>query len=473
MHYYWGRTPVIFYQEAAGFREQELHPKLERWFSNAATLADFDRDGNVDILVSNYFPDGAAVLDGNAKDHDQVMQHSMSRAYNGGDDHIYLFSGIKEHTAFYTEHNEWKKDMEHERNWSLAVGAADLNNDHLPEIYFANDFGPDQLLYNLSTPGRLKFKELKGVRHFTDIRSGVLGRDSFKGMGVSFADINHDGLLDIYVSNITAPFALEESHFVFINTGETDKMDQGIAPFVNRSEDLGLSRSSWSWDCRLVDLNNDGNLEALQATGFVKGSYDKWAELQELAIGNDEAMPHTSVWPEMIAGAELIGHGHNPFFVKSSSGRFYDLAEQVGVAQTGVSRGIAISDMDHDGDLDYVMAKQWEPSFNYTNGYKGDNRFLGLQLLQPVAGNDTNPVTRPAIGARVELNLPGGKVVPGFVDGGSGHSGKNSTELFFGLGAVPADQPLQLTVSWVNHQGNAKQQTFSLKPGWHTIILPN
>ncbi|MEO6671882.1 MAG: VCBS repeat-containing protein [Ginsengibacter sp.] len=480
--YYWGRTPIIFYQAKGGFTEKELYPTGERWFSNAATLADFDGDGNTDILVTNYFPDGAKVLDGTAEDNGQVMQHSMTRADNGGDDHFFLFAGLEHNAAVYKENVEWRKDIDHPQDWTLAVGAADINNDQLPEIYFANDFGPDKLLYNLSTPGHLHFKQLKGVRHFTDIRSGVLGKDSFKGMGVCFGDIDGDGLLDIYVSNIAAKYALEESHFVFINTGQFEKMKEGIAPFVNKSEELGLSRSSWGWEARLADFNNDGNLEALQATGFVKGNKNRWAELQELAIGNDELLAHTSVWPDFTAGTDLSGNVHNPFFVKSKSGKYFDIAPQLGIAQLTVSRGIAVSDVDHDGDLDFVTANQWEPSYFFHNNYSGPNKFLGLQLLQAINEKVTNEdhqesptykSTRYAIGASVKVIMPGGKMIPGYVDGGNGHSGKNSNEVFFGLGELPANQSVNVLIQWRTARGALKQKAYALNSGWHTIVLPN
>jgi hypothetical protein len=94
----------------------------------------------------------------------------------------------------------------------------------MPEIYIGNDFGPDRLLHNESTPGHLKFRLLEGKRHFTDPKSFVLGHDSFKGMGCDFGDLNQDGLLDIYVSNIADKFALAESHFLWQSTGDIGEM---------------------------------------------------------------------------------------------------------------------------------------------------------------------------------------------------------------------------------------------------------
>lgn len=478
--YYWGRSPVMFYQTNKGFQEVDLNPTVERWFTNAATVADFDGNGHLDILICNYFPDGERVLDAKATDHDQVMQHSMSRAYNGGKDHFFLSVGISDRKgAIFNEDKNWFKNIENPADWTLAVGAADLNDDLLPEIYFANDFGPDKLFLNQSTPGRLAFKTLKGERHLKDIRSSVLGKDSFKGMGVDFGDINNDGKLDIYVSNIADKFALQESHFAFINTGEISRMKDGYAPFINQSESLGLSRSAWSWDAKLADFNNDGNLEALQATGFVKGKTNKWAELQELAISNDELLAKPSVWPDFRQGTDLSGYRHNPFFVKNKSGRYFDVATALKIDQLQVTRGIALGDINRDGDLDFVVANQWEPSLFYANTYKGSNAFIGLTLRHPIQKSSTvvlDPekpvVARPAIGSVVKIYHPDGRLLIDFVDGGNGHSGKNSPELLFGLGKVSATEKLKAEISWRDSMGSIQTTSTEFKPGWHEVYLP-
>src|SRR5439155_1054648 len=163
--------------------------------------------------------------------------------------------------------------------WTLAMGACDLDGDLRPEIYIANDFGPDRLLYNKSTPGHVAFKPLRGRRGWTTPKSKVLGQDSFKGMGVDCADLNGDGLPDLMVGNITDPYALEESNLVYLSTGELGAFQSGVAPYQERSESLGLARSGWSWDVRFGDFDNRGDQQILQATGFLKGATNRWPEL--------------------------------------------------------------------------------------------------------------------------------------------------------------------------------------------------
>ena len=71
--------------------------------------------------------------------------------------------------------------------WTLALAARDLNGDLLPELYIANDFGPDRLMVNISRPGKPSFKLAEGRRDWLTPRSSVLGQDSFKGMGADFS----------------------------------------------------------------------------------------------------------------------------------------------------------------------------------------------------------------------------------------------------------------------------------------------
>jgi hypothetical protein len=441
----------------------------ERWYSNAATVADLDGDGHGDLVIGNYFPDGARVLDRGADDLEQ-MQHSMSRAFNGGRTHLLRWvaatAGADPSVRF--EDVSGALDELAARGWTLAVGAADLDGDLLPELYLARDFGPDQLLVNFSTPGHVRFTSAKGRRTVAMPASKVLGRDSFKGMGVDFADLNGDGLLDICVSNIADEYALEETHFAFVSTGHPELMRRGIAPYVDRSEGLGLARGGWGWDCRFGDFDNDGVLELIRATGFVAGTVNRWPELHELAMGNDELVSDPRHWPQLGPGTDLSGHGHDSFFVRAHDGRYYDIAEAVGIAEPQVSRGIATADVDGDGRLDFAVANEWEfPSLFYHNESPRVGAFLGLRLRLAV----TPTATRAVVTAEARVRLPTGVVLTAQVDGGNGHSGKRSNDLHFGLGPLAATDSVRLDLRWRDGHGAPRSRVLYLRPGWHVITL--
>ena len=112
------------------------------------------------------------------------------------------------------------------------------------------------------------------------------------------------------------------------------------------------------------------------------------------------------------------------------------------------SRAIATADVDGDGKLDFALANQWEPSFFFRNTAPNPGAFLGLNLRLPVDRNtpeasivqpdrprlDRTRPSRPAIGATAKVHLPDGRI-PGRRSGRrTGHSGKRSPELHFGLG---------------------------------------
>jgi hypothetical protein len=491
--YYWGRTPVAFLRKsgtpgraaplhAEDYVAVELVPGGERWYSNAGLFADVDGDGHADLIIGNYFQDGAHILDASATG-TEVMHNTKSRSFNGGAKHILLWKESKEKNElirFEEIKNVFPPEVEH--GWTLGAGAADLDGDLLPELYFAHDFGPDRLLHNISTPGHIAFTLLQGHRGFTTPASSVLGRDSFKGMGVDFADLNGDGIPDIFVSNIADDYALQESHFLWLSTGDKDALRQGKAPYVQASEKLGVSRSGWGWDARMADFDNDGKLEIVQALGFIKGKIDRWPELQSLGTSNDSLISNPRLWPGFRPGDDVSGHNQTAFFVEGTDNRFHNIAAEVGVASELLGRGIALADVDGDGRLDFIIAGQWGDSYLYRNESSGTGAFLGLHLLLPVKGGPSafqvrqghpsiDLYGRPAFGATVTVELPGGRKLSGQVDGGSGHSGKRSADVHFGLGQISADTPLKVDLAWRNGSGKIEQKTVWLKPGWNTIEL--
>ncbi|WP_175410933.1 CRTAC1 family protein [Streptomyces sp. TRM64462] len=476
--FYWGRSPVLFLRRdgattptAEAFHATELVSPMQVWNTTTVNHTDIDGDGRPDILVGNYFPDGARVLDPKAADDPRMaMQDGMSNARNAGTAHVLRWTsgtaGPRPTAAFEDVPDALPADARH--GWALALGAQDLTGDGRAELYFANDFGADRLLVNRSEPGRVRLTLAEGRRDVMTPKSKVLGRDSFKGMGVAFADLTGTGEPDILVSNITLPYALHESNFVFTKDGPSSDLLKGTAPYRDRSEDLGLSRSGWSWDVKTGDFDNNGSPEILQAVGFVKGHTNRWPELQELAMANDSALHSPHAWPDIVPGDDLSGAADNRFWVRNADGRYTDLAGETGLRQSVPSRSFALTDADGDGRLDIVVANQWGDS-SYHRNLSPAAPHLTLRLRVPAATGD-GTATTPAIGARVTLRTADGRVTAQQLQPANGHTGVNTTDLQFGLGTAGATAPVTAEISWRDADGQHRI-TRTFQPGRHTVVL--
>ncbi len=173
------------------------------------------------------------------------------------------------------QHDATPEELTH--GWSYAIGPADLDGDLLPEIYVANDFGPDRLLHNRSTPGRFQFVALNGERAMSTPASCVINQDSFKGMGVDFGDINGGGLLDIYVEQPDVLVGPDREPAACAEHRPARAHETGDRSVPQTSEELGLSRNGWSWDCRPQRIwLATASWRRLQANGFVENRSTGW-----------------------------------------------------------------------------------------------------------------------------------------------------------------------------------------------------
>ena len=476
--YFWGRPPVAYLRRPdapiapSAFSSIDVVPDPHQiWNSATANLLDLDGDGHLDLVIGNYFPTGARVLDPTSVDDPLMqMQESMSKAANGGDNVILRLAGIADvgglRVPRYADSSAALTPIQ-AKSWTLATGGQDLDGDGLPELYVANDFGPDYLLHNRSRPGQIAFAELRGQRLAGTPKSKALGRDSFKGMGVAYTDLNDDARPDLVVSNITTPYGLHESNFAFVSTG-TGPLTDGVAPYRDDSEPLRIARTGWGWDVKAADFDGDGTDEIVQAVGFVAGTRNRWAQLQELAMTNDDLTRHPAAWPDFVPGDDLSGHQRDPFLVRDQSGRFVDISHEIGLANPGPSRGIAVGDVDHDGRPDMLISNQWARS-QFLHNTGPARSYLGLRLLLPATAGVPGAAPRPAIGAAVTVTKADGGVLRGQLFPANGHTGVNAPELLFGLGPL-SDSPVEVEVTWRDAAG-VHLLNRKLAPGWREIAL--
>ncbi|GAA1011005.1 RNA-binding protein [Acrocarpospora pleiomorpha] len=484
--YLWGRTPIIYLAKAqeadakglsaGAYQAIEAVPPRSstpgytgpQWNTNAVVVDDFDGDGHDDVYVGNYFPHGP-VLDDKLSG-GVAMNHSMSHGINGGEDYFLRWTASGPASVSFQQVDD-ALPVNVSKGWVLAAGATDLDGDMLPEMYLGHDFGPDRMMRNASSPGHIKFTVVEGTRTPLIPKSKVVGLDSFKGMGVDFGDLNGDGLYDLFVSNITTTFGIQESNFAFMSDAKDKSqlradLNAGHAPWEDLSAPLGLAWSGWGWDLKIADFDNSGNLAIAQTTGFVKGEVNRWPLLQELATANDQVLQYPMWWPNVRAGDDVGGSQTFAFYAKRADGTYSNISGELGLAIPVPTRGVATGDADGDGRLDMAIARQWDEPVFYANASTTKGGFLGLRLTHEGTAGPGSPV----VGAQVTLTMPDGSKQIGRVDGGSGHSGKRSSEVHFGLGENVTG-PVQVNLCWRDRTGEIHEQNLQLTPGWHNIQL--
>jgi hypothetical protein len=174
-------------------------------------------------------------------------------------------------------------------------------------------------------------------------------------------------------------------------------------------------------------------------------------------------------------GDDLAGHQCLAFYASDGPGSYVNVSQQLGLCDEIPTRGVATADTRGDGRLDFAVARQWGPPAFYANDAPRLGSNLSLQLYRPAtgggaAGQGLEGLGAPAYGTTVQASYAGHTQISQ-LDGGSGSAGKRSFEVAFGLGSYHG--PVSVRLSWVDNHGQQHQQTITLNPGTHNLMLTN
>jgi Na+-translocating ferredoxin:NAD+ oxidoreductase RnfD subunit len=408
--------------------------------SVAVNALDINRDGKLDLVVGHAMspllpgyltprPFNIFKLPQAEYASDRRMFNFMHRTWhdaaNGGGATLYLgrhggFARVDEREYGLTE-----------KRWTIAIGAGDLNNDGWPDLYLANDFGPDQLLMNR---GGKRFETVKGTV------SGDIGRDTYKGMNASFGDMDGNGFLDIYVSNVHHKLQAEGS-LLWMNGGGA----QASAWSDQAARRNALNEKRFGWGAAIGDIDRDGRLDILQANGMVDDRYDAkyagcpdyWYWNDKIALSPPDVHGYADRWAD-LRGRCIFPYERDRIYLNRGS-HFVDVAQQAGWTQAGNSRGIALVDLDNDGALDVIVTHQFAPVSIYRN-VQTEKSWIGLVL----EGN-TRDCNRDAVGTRVWIDVDGRRQMRE-VHAANGFSAQGDRRLLFGLGSTK--RSVQAEIYW-------------------------
>lgn len=378
--------------KAAGLWNEE-----PRWGAGC-TFLDYDRDGHLDLFVSNYVRfsfEHAPVPGENVNcNWKGVPVECGPRGLPTGRHSLYHNNG----DGTFTDVSEKSGVASATGSYGMTVVAADLDEDGWTDIFVACDSTPSLLFMN-NHDGT--FRE-EGV-----LRGVALSDDGMEqaGMGVGVGDYDLDGHLDLFKTHFA-----EDANGLYHNDGKGNFDD------VTRPSRVAVDTRYICWGAGIVDLDNDGYPDLFMVTGNVYPEVER-------------TLPQ---YPNKTPRAVFRNLGNRTF---------EELGEEAGpgVAEAHCSRGCAFGDFDNDGDIDILVVNLNEPPSLLRNDMKQKQNWIKVKL-QGVKSN------RSAIGARVIAHY-GGKIQAQAVLSQSSFYSCNDSRLHFGLGGFDM---VDLDVYWPN-----------------------
>jgi hypothetical protein len=374
--------------DAAGLARPD--PKYGTLWAVAAAFADYDRDGRLDLFVSNYVvwdPERERPC-GNpsAPDYCHPKQYEglpASLFRNNGDGtftDVSAPSGIRAHVGK-----------------GMGIGVADFDDDGWTDFFVANDTVPAHLFLN-HRDGTFTEAAFERAVAYTENGAAV------SGMGADARDVDGDGRPDIFETALA-----NETFPLFRNAGGAAFDD------ATTRSGVGLaSRNRAGWGNGIVDLDNDG-----------------W---KDLFVACGDVMDPAGAFRERVAQANAV-------FVNLGNGRFADGSERAGAAfaaRKAVHRGAAFGDVDNDGRVDVVVTALDGALELWRNVSAGGNHWLMVDAV----GTGSN---RDGAGAKIRVTTARG-TQHGHVNTAVGYGSASDHRVHFGLGGET--KVIEMTVAW-------------------------
>jgi enediyne biosynthesis protein E4 len=356
-------------------------------YTTGSAFGDYDGDGFVDLMITGYVDFHLNDLPGFGKiptcKYRGIDVQCGPRGLRGAGDHLYHNNG----NGTFTEVSKTAGVDDSGGYYGLSVIWADFDGTGRPDIYVANDSTPNFLYKN---EGDGKFTDV-GLESGTAVSADGSEQGS---MGIAVGDYNHTGRPSLYVTNFA-----DEYNTLYMNQGKYD--------FRDASYDAGVALATlpWvKWGTAFFDLDNDGWLDLIGVNGQV------YPQVDTIPSGARYRQPKN-------------------LFLNERNGQFCDAQTQAGPAlqEPRVSRGVAITDFDNDGNVDVVIEDLDGAPMLLRNSGEPGTHWVSFELQ----GTKSN---RLAIGARIKI-VSGTMTQTEEVRSGGGYLSQHDFRIHFGLGA--------------------------------------
>jgi hypothetical protein len=374
------------------FQEQSAKYGLDSpAFSNQGYFFDYDKDGDLDMLLLNHNPQSLPLQN-------QIAAQNMLQKPDS-------LMGLR----LLVQENERFQDITEEAgisgsalSYGLGLSMGDLNQDGWTDFYISNDYDAPDYLYLNNKDGT-----------FTDSLGGSIGHISQFSMGNDIADVNNNGLMDIVTldmlpesnerqkllipHNSYTKFDLTiQKGFHHQNMRNMMQINNGDGTFSEIGQLAGIDKTDWSWSPLLADFDNDGWKDLHVTNGYFRDftNMDFINYMDEFTTGKT-TMKRANV-------LELVKHAPksdfvNYIFKNEGNQKFSNVTEQWGLQHISNSNGAAYADLDNDGDLEIIVNNINRPAFVYENlANKKQQNYLNIQL-------EGNSMNTQGIGANVQL----------------------------------------------------------------------